>query len=88
VVSTVCHVATRLLAAELLDLLEFGLGPIPRHVVLGDLRALHMVADVLDDLGVGQGGDVPDVGGGAGGVQDAQRVGRCDWDAACGLGPR
>ena len=47
-----------------------------------------MVADVLDDLGVGPGGDVPDVGGGAGGVQDAQRVGRCDWDAACGLGPR
>jgi hypothetical protein len=45
----------RLLAAELLDLLELGLGQVVRHVVPGDLRALYVMPDVVDDLGVCQG---------------------------------
>src|SRR6516164_9785506 len=49
------------LPAELLDLLELSLGQAARHIVLGDFHALHVVPDVLDDLRVGQGGDVPDV---------------------------
>src|SRR5215469_14937675 len=51
-----------LFAAVFLDLLEFGLGELAWHVVAGDLGTLHVVPYVLDDLGVGQGGDVPDVG--------------------------
>src|SRR5262249_60395766 len=57
------NAAPGLLAPELLDLLKFGLGELAGHVVPGDLLALHVVADVVDDLGVGQSGDVADVGG-------------------------
>ena len=35
-----------LVAAELLDLLELGLGQVAWHVVSGDLGALHVVPDV------------------------------------------
>ena len=51
-----------LLLAEPPDLLELGFGQLTRHVIVGDLGALHVVPDVLDDLGVGQGGDIADVG--------------------------
>ena len=38
-------VTPALLAAELLDLLELGLGQVARHVVAGDLLGLHVVPD-------------------------------------------
>ena len=51
-----------LFGAVLLDLLKLGLSQLAWHVVAGHLGALHVVPDVLHDLGVGQGGDVADVG--------------------------
>ena len=57
-----CRSCFCLFAAVLLDLLELGLCQLARHVVAGDLGALHVVPDVFDDLGVGQGGHVPDIG--------------------------
>jgi len=56
-----CRSCFCLFAAVFLDLLEFGLGELAWHVVAGHLGALHVVPDVLDDLGVGQGSDVPGV---------------------------
>jgi len=51
-----------LLVAEGLDLGELGLRQLARSVALGDLCALHLLADALDDLRVGEGRHVADVG--------------------------
>src|SRR5271166_1007641 len=51
-----------LFGAERLDLGRFGLGELARHLAVRGLGRLYLVPDVLDDLGVGQRGDVADVG--------------------------
>src|SRR5207248_2150102 len=44
------------------DLGLLRLGQFARHVTLGHLDRLDLAADAVDDLGVGQGGDVADAG--------------------------
>src|ERR1700722_16151596 len=51
-----------LLAAEVLDLVELGLGQLAGDLALGHLGGLDLVADLLHDLGVGERGDVAGVG--------------------------
>src|SRR5271165_2287032 len=46
-----------LLVAEGLDLGELGLAQLARDLALGDLGALHLLPDLLHDLGVGERGD-------------------------------
>src|SRR3984885_1947955 len=52
----------RLLAAEVLDLVELGLGQLTGNLAPGHLGRLDLVADLLHYLGVGERGDVAGVG--------------------------